>query len=252
MNHAIVRCPCPELVRGITTANLGEPDYDLALQQHYSYIKALESCGLTVTVLPSDSRFPDSVFIEDVALCTPRCAVVTRPGAPTRRDETDGIHAVLESFFESVEEITAPGTVEAGDIMMVGDHFYIGISERTNLPGAAQLIGILNKYGLTGSTVPLRTMLHLKTGVNYLDKNTLLITGELLSHSTFQHFNRIEVDPEEAYAANSLFINGTVLVPAGFPKTRHKIESAGYPVLPVDVSEFRKLDGGLSCLSLRF
>ncbi len=252
MNHAIVRLPCPELGRGITTAGLGEPDYDLALQQHYSYIKALESCGLTVTVLPSDSRFPDSVFIEDVALCTPRCAVVTRPGAPTRRDETDGIRAVLESFFESVEEITAPGTVEAGDIMMVRDHFYIGISERTNLQGAVQLIGILNKYGLTGSTVALRTMLHLKTGVNYLDKKTILITGEFLSHSTFQHFHRIKVDPEEAYAANSLYINGTVLVPAGFPKTRQKIDSAGYPVLLVDISEFRKLDGGLSCLSLRF
>ena len=252
MDHAIVRLPSPALIHGISTAGLGEPDYDLALRQHHGYIKALKSCGLSVTILDADSRYPDSVFIEDVALCTPRCAVITRPGAISRRGETEGMREVLGRFFGSVEEITGPGTVEAGDIMRVDSHYYIGISERTNSHGADQLIRILNENALTGSTVALRTMLHLKTGVNYLDKNTILVTGEFLSHPTLQPFNRIEVDPEEAYAANSLFINGTVLVPAGFPKTRQKIESAGFPVLQVEVSEFRKLDGGLSCLSLRF
>ena len=136
--------------------------------------------------------------------------------------------------------------------MMVGEHFYIGISQRTNNQGAKQLIEILERYDMTGSTVPLKEMLHLKSGLSYLEQNKLLISGEFMNHPAFADFQRIEVDPGEAYAANSLWVNSTVLVPEGYPLTRDKIEQAGYPTLTLDVSEFRKLDGGLSCLSLRF
>jgi dimethylargininase len=249
--QAIVRTPGRSL-SGITTANLGIPDYHLALSQHQQYIRALESCGLMVTVLEPAEQFPDATFVEDVALLTPECAIITSPGAPSRRDEVEGIKPVLKNFHSTIETITFPGTLEAGDVMMVGTHFFIGISERTNETGARQLISILEKYGMSGSTVKLESMLHLKTGVVYLENNTMLASGEFLSNPAFKKFNIIPVDPGEAYAANCIWVNGTVIVPEGYPRTRQKIDAAGYNTLPVDVSEFRKLDGGLSCLSLRF
>ena len=250
--NAIVRKPCPEIIEGLTSASLGKPDYNKALDQHKKYVDALRSCGLDVKILEADSRFPDSVFVEDVALCTSGCAIVTNPGAPSRNGEKLEMEAVLQSFYKHIEAIEAPGTLDAGDVMMVGKHFYIGISQRTNAPGADQLIGILEKYGMTGSAVPLYEMLHLKSGLSYLEQNKLLISGEFIHHPAFENFQKIEVDPDEGYAANSLWVNSTVLVPEGFPKTREKIEQAGYRTKVLDVSEFRKLDGGLSCLSLRF
>ena len=146
----------------------------------------------------------------------------------------------------------APATLEAGDVMMAGNHFFIGISGRTNSDGADQLIKILNKYELTGSKVPLKKMLHLKSGVSYLENNNLLVCGEFNENKIFESFNRIKVDDDESYAANSLWINERVLVPEGFPRTKEKIEKAGYETITLNVSEFRKVDGGLSCLSLRF
>ena len=127
---------------------------------------------------------------------------------------------VLIGLYGKVEEIKEPGTLEAGDVMMVGNHYYIGLSERTNLLGANQLIAILNKYGMTGSTVTLEKVLHLKSGVSYLENNNLLVTGEFIQKPEFQKFNQIIVDEDESYAANSLWINGNVLVPKGFPKTK--------------------------------
>ena len=240
------------MVNGITSASLGKPDYELALKQHDSYIAALEKCGLNVKVLAADENFPDSTFIEDAALCTRARAVITNPGAPSRRGETAGMKEVLSGFYNIIEEIRSPGTLEAGDVMMAGDHYYIGLSARTNNEGADQLIAILNKYGMTGSKIPLKEMLHLKTGLSYLENNNLLIYGEFLREREFDKFNKIIVEEEESYSANSVWINGRVLVPAGFKGTAKKVERAGYEVIEVDVSEFRKLDGGLSCLSLRF
>jgi dimethylargininase len=135
---------------------------------------------------------------------------------------------------------------------MVGSHFYIGLSARTNLEGARQVIRFLQKYGLTASTVELKEVLHLKTGVAYLERNNLVAFGEFLSKPEFRKFNLLPIDPDERYAANCLWINDRVLIPAGYPKTRMTLEKAGYTTIQVDVSEFRKLDGGLSCLSLRF
>jgi dimethylargininase len=250
--NAIVRKPCPEMVNGLTTAGLGKPDYEKALEQHSRYIDILSECGLAVNVLDSESEFPDSTFIEDVALCTLKCAIITNPGAPSRNGEKHGIKPVLQKYYDSIEEITDPGTLDAGDVMMVGNHFYIGISGRTNHAGADQLIHILQKYDMTGTKVPLKEMLHLKTGLSYLEQNTLLISGEFVHNPEFEKYSAIFVDENELYAANSLWINGTVLVPKGFNSTKSKIERAGYKTIEIDVSEFRKLDGGLSCLSLRF
>jgi len=250
--NAIVKRPCPEMVNGITKAGLGIPDYQNALKQHDLYIQALESCGLKVRVLEADNRFPDSTFIEDISVCTPHCAIITNPGAASRSREIDGIQYVLSGYYYNLERIESPGTLDGGDIMMVGDHYYIGLSDRTNHEGADQFIMILEKYKMTGSKAKMKEMLHLKTGLSYLENNNLLIAGEFVNYPEFEKFNRIVIDPDEAYSANSLWINGTVLVPKGYPGTKKKVEALGYKVIEVDTSEFRKLDGGLSCLSLRF
>jgi len=249
---AIVRTPCKAMVNGLSSARLGTPDYQAALLQHADYIEALKECGLQVTELPADENFPDSTFVEDVALITPRCAILTNPGAPSRRLETRSMLKTIREFYTDVEIIEAPGAVEAGDIMMVGNHYYIGLSERTNRAGAEKVITILENCGLQGSMIELTEVLHLKTGLAYLENNNLLACGEFLGKPEFQKYNLLEVTPDEAYAANSVWINGTVLTPKGFSKTRSLIESAGYNIREVDVSEFQKLDGGLSCLSLRF
>ena len=239
------------MVNGLTTAGLGKPDYPLACRQHEAYIAALKTCGLTVKILDPDLRFPDSVFVEDVALLTPAGAVLLNPGAATRRGEVPLIEPVLESLFGCREAVRSPGTVEGGDILMVGGHYYIGQSLRTNREGARQLKAILSDFGFSSSTISSKIFLHLKTAVAYLENNVLLITEEFQKAKDFSHLHKIVVEEEERYAANSIWVNGRVIMPAGFPKTQRAIEKKGYQVLPVDVSEFRKLDGGVSCLSLR-
>jgi len=250
--QVIVRTPCPEMIHGITSATLGKPDYGLALNQHKQYIDALQSLGLEIIVLEPDSRFPDSSFVEDVALCTAGFSVITNPCAASRKGEQVDMERILGSFYDTIEHIKAPGTLEAGDVMMTGRHFYIGISDRTNHEGADQLIHILEKHQMTGEKIELKKLLHLKSGMSYLEDDNLLVQNGLYNHPSFKKFRKIKVDTDEAYAANSLWVNGTVLVPAGFPKTRRNIEKAGYPTIALDISEFEKLDGGLSCLSLRF
>ncbi len=253
--NVIVRRPCRSLVDGITSnPQLGKPDYALALAQHDAYIDALRQCGVTVTVLPADERYPDSCFVEDPAVITRKCAIITNPGAPSRNGEKDEILGAIRRFFseDAIEYIRAPGTLEGGDVMMVGDHFYVGRSARTNAEGIRQFLSILEKHGLSGSEVTLEEVLHLKTGVNYLENNNMLVSGEFVNKPEFAHFHRIEIPAEEAYAANCIWVNGTVIVPAGYPAVEAAVRGAGYRVLIVDTSEYRKIDGGLSCLSLRF
>jgi len=250
--HAIVKTPAASMVDGITTAGLGLPDYKLALQQHQNYIKALQDCGLKVKVLPAEDAFPDACFVEDAAVVTPRCVIITNPGASSRKAETGAIQFALSEYFDAFEYITGEGTLDGGDVMMVGDHYYIGLSARTNLKGANQMLAILQQHGLTGSTVEMSQMLHLKTGLSYLENNHLLVTGEFKGNSAFADFKCWEVDDDEAYAANCIWVNNRVVMPKGFPKTQAMLQGAGFEVVPVEVSEFEKLDGGLSCLSLRF
>ena len=253
--NVIVRRPCRAMVEGITSnPQLGKPDYEKALHQHDTYIEALKQCDVNVTVLPADERYPDSCFVEDPAVITRKCAIITNPGAESRNGEKDEIIGAIREFFpeDKIEYIVAPGTLEGGDVMMVGDHFYVGRSARTNEEGIRQFIAILNKHGLTGSEVPLTEVLHLKTGVNYLENGNMLVSGEFVEKEDFAKYNRIEIPEEEAYAANCIWVNGTVIVPMGFPAVEAAVRNAGYPVILVDTSEYRKLDGGLSCLSLRF
>lgn len=250
--HAIVRKPCQNMVNGLSRSGLGKPNFELAQKQHKQYIEALETCDLKVEVLEADEDYPDSCFVEDVALCTPNCTIITRPGAQSRRGETEDMKNILEKYYQNIEHISSPGTLEAGDIMMVDNHYYIGLSERTNKEGANQMISILKKYGMTASVVSLEKVLHLKTGVAYLESNYMVVCGEFITKPDFQKYKLMEIPSEEAYAANCIWVNGKVIIPSGFPLAKQAISNAGYPIIELNMSEFQKLDGGLSCLSLRF
>ncbi|NYB72648.1 N(G),N(G)-dimethylarginine dimethylaminohydrolase [Sedimentibacter hydroxybenzoicus DSM 7310] len=253
--NVIVRRPGRSLAEGITSApELGKPDYELALRQHDAYIKALEECGVKVTVLEALEEYPDSCFVEDTAVLTKRCAIISNPGASTRRGESVLMIDTIKKFYsdDQIEYITSPGTMEGGDVMMVGNHFYIGLSARTNEEGCRQFKEALEKYGHTCSVVSLEEVLHLKTGVNYIENNNMLVSGEFIEKEDFKSFNKIIVPENEAYGANCIWVNDIVIVPEGYPTVEKGVRDAGYKVIVLDTSEYKKLDGGLSCLSLRF
>lgn len=253
---AITRKPCKALIDGISTAQFcdGTPDYETAVKQHDHYVATLRGLGLAVTDLDADERYPDSCFVEDPAVVMERCAIITNPARESRNGEKVEIEQTIKKFYSDnqIFHIQAPGTLEGGDVMRVGNHFYVGLSDRTNEEAAKQFNEIVTKFGYTSSTVPVTEGLHLKDFAIYLENNNLLVTSLMDKEPAFQNFNRFVIDPEELYAINSLYINGTVLVPTGYPKTKALIEGLGYPVKLVDTSEFRKIDGSLTCLSLRF
>lgn len=253
---AITRKPCRSLVDGISTGQFcdGRPDYDKALEQHGKYVDALKSLGLDVTVLEADERYPDSCFVEDPAVVMERCAVITNPKTDSRNGEKVEILDTIRKFYDDSQifYIEAPGTMEGGDVMRVGDHFFVGLSGRTNEEGARQFNKIVTGFGYTSSTVPVTEGLHLKDFAIYLENNNMLVTEIMNKEPAFKDFNRYVIDEDELYAINSLYINGTVLVPDGFPKTRKIIEELGYPVKLIDTKEFSRIDGSLTCLSLRF
>jgi len=253
--NAFVRRPAINFADGLTSVHLGIPDYEKVLHQHAEYCKVLESSGVQLTVLEEDPRYPDSTFVEDAAVLVGKSAILTRPGAKTREGEVTEMHKHLKRFFPRIHEIRSPGTIDGGDVCEVEGHFFIGISRRTNEEGARQMAGFLGMEGHTASLCNIRQMnemLHLKSGVTYIGENNLVLRSELRYFEPFQKFNRIEVSGEESYAANCLYINDRVLIPAGFPKLKKLLERLGYRVMLLEMSEFQKMDGGPSCLSLRF
>jgi len=250
--NTIVKLPGATYINGLTTSNLGKPVLEKALEQHQAYIEALKTCGVEVTVLPSNDEFPDSTFVEDTAVLTSKFAVISNPGAPTRNSEIRDMEPVIKSFYDKIYYIQSPGTLDGGDILQIEDHFYIGLSARTNLEGAQQLKAILEKENYQATIVKLDKFFHLKTGIAYLGDQTIVVAGEFIDHPDFQSYKKIIVPPEEEYAANCIRVNDYVMIPAGFPKTVQAVKNAGYQTIELEMSEFRKLDGGLSCLSLRF
>jgi dimethylargininase len=253
--QAIVRTPGANFSQGLTTVALGVPDYQEVLHQHESYCEALRTCGLTVTTLDADPDHPDSTFVEDTAVLTARGAVLTRPGAESRAGEVASMSATLQNFFPAVQGIQAPGTLDAGDICEAEDHFFLGLSHRTNEEGARQLAGYLGQQGYTSTVIDVRgisSILHLKSGISYIGDNTLVLIPELLNDALFQNYERIHVAPQESYAANCVRVNDRVLVPAGYPLLTAELKARGFRPLELNMSEFQKMDGGLSCLSLRF
>ena len=253
--RAILRRPGPTFADGLTVSGGGGPDLPRALAQHARYERALEACGLTLTVLPADERYPDGTFVEDVAVLTPRAAIVTRPGAPSRQGEAESIERTLDGFFTTVLRLQAPSTVDGGDVCECDGLFLIGVSARTSEAGAAELAGILTGLGYRAATIdirPSRTLLHLKTGISYLGEGRLAVAGEVPDVPALKGFERVQVDPAESYAANCVRVNDRVLVAEGHPRFAERLAALGYDPLPLEMSEFRKMDGGLSCLSLRF
>lgn len=253
--HALLRLPGANFAAGLTQAGEGAPDPELALEQHQRYCEALAQCGLSLTVLPADPKHPDGCFVEDTALLTERGAIVMRPGAPSRRGEVEVIEAALHGLYEVIPRIEAPGTVDAGDVCEADGHFLIGLSARTNESGAEQLASLLGDLGFPSTTLDIRAareLLHLKTGLASLGDGRLLLTATIPRVPGLGAYELIEVPDDERYAANCLRVNDHVLMAAGYPVTWKAVEALGYDVIPLEMSEFRKLDGGLSCLSLRW
>lgn len=253
--HAIVRTPGANFDAGLTTASFGRPLFDLVLKQYESYCQALVACGLTLTPLEPDLRFPDSTFVEDTAILTPRGAILARPGASSREGEVEVIRPTILNFFPSPRTIDPPGTLDGGDICEAGNHFFIGLSHRTNEAGARQLAAHLAGFGYTSSTFDIRSIpsiLHLKSGIACINDNTLVVMEELAGDAQFKKFNRIKVSEPESYAANCVRVNHRVLVAEGYPQLTADLHANGFNPLILDMSEFQKMDGGLSCLSLRF
>jgi dimethylargininase len=253
--RAIVRPPGSSFPDGLTTVDLGRPDLAVARAQHAAYCEALERCGLAVTRLPEDSGFPDSTFVEDTAVLVGERAILARPGAPSRAGEVAAIRGTLSGFYETLESIAEPGTLDGGDVCEAGEVVLIGISRRTNEEGARQLAAIYAEEGFTPRTMDIRGLeeiLHLKSGVSWLGPRRILAIDALAEHPALRDFEVVRVESSEAYAANSILVNGRLLLAAGHPRIEGGLRSAGYDIVPLEMSEFQKMDGGLSCLSLRF
>jgi dimethylargininase len=254
-NRAIVRIPGSNFADGLTTVELGVPDFKGVLDQHGRYCEALQECGLTITTLAPDLNHPDSTFVEDTAVLTERGAILTRPGAESREGEVRAIQSTISSFFAATSDIEAPGTLDGGDICEAEDHFFIGLSHRTNEEGARQLAVHLAAQGYTSSTIDVRgmtTILHLKSGISYIGDNTLVVMEEMADDERFRKFELIRVSAQESYAANCVRVNDRVLLAARYPRLTSELVARGFNPLILDMSEFQKMDGGLSCLSLRF
>ncbi len=255
IQRAIVRPPSTNFGEGLTTVNLGVPIYERALEQHEAYCAALEQCGVELVRLEADGQYADATFVEDVAVLTEHCAILTRPGAPSRVGEVSSVRRVLAQFYAELHSIREPGTLDGGDVCEAGSHFFIGISNRTNHEGGRQLAELLASFGFGSSFVDIRTVtsiLHLKSGLAYLGDDRLVAIDALADRDEFQGYNLMRVSAGEEYAANCVRVNDHLLVAAEYPTHERKLRDLGYQTISLEMSEFQKMDGGLSCLSLRF
>lgn len=254
-SNALVRTPGHSVIDGIDDyANLGQTDYPTALAQHQAYVALLKDRGVTVTVLDPLEAFPDSCFVEDPTVVAADFAVITNPARASRTPERGFIRPALEHFYsqDHIFEITAPGHLEGGDVMEVDGTYYVGLSARTNREGFEQFKAIAAQFNHPALAVPVHDFLHLKTGTTYLGDGKLLVTGEFVNHPTFANFTQLVVPAEEAYAVNCINTGNGIIMPAGFPVVKQLLEDHGFPVFEAAMSEFEKIDGGLTCLSLRF
>jgi dimethylargininase len=224
-------------------------DLDIARAQHRAYIKVLQELGCDVIELPAEPDLPDSVFVEDTAIILPEAAVITRPGADSRKPETETITQPLAALIKLVR-IREPATVDGGDILVLGKKIYVGLSTRSNQEAVSQLNEILHEYGYSVMGVQLHDCLHLKSAVTRVDDKTLLINKHWVDPSCFGKSDFIEVDPSEPHAANCLPIHGSIIFPTAFPGTRARLEGRRYKVVSVDVSELAKAEGAVTCCSL--
>lgn len=249
---AIVRTPGRSVTRGLRSTDRGSPNFGQFRQQHEDYIRALERAKVKVTVLPALERFPDSVFIEDAALCLPEGTIMLRPGAPSRTMEADVLAGELTDLGHEVIRCRTDGYIDGGDILVTETAILVGLSARTNLAGFEWLRYVLEPWGYPVHAVRTpKGVLHFKSDCCLLDSRTILATERLLDNASFASFGVLTTPSGEEAAANSIRVNDSVLVPAGFPRTADLLTRSGYDVRTVDVSQAGLLDGGLSCMSLR-
>ena len=224
-------------------------DVNIARTQHCEYVNLLKELGCNVIELPAEPDLPDSVFVEDTAFILPGKAVITRPGADSRKPETESILQALTPWIRVVR-VHEPATVDGGDVLVLRQQIYIGRSTRSNQEAIDQLNLLLNDDGYTVTGVELHDCLHLKSAVTRVDDRTLLINKNWVDANHFEGFDLIEVDPSEPYAANCLPVAGSIIYPTAFPKTCTRLEERGYKVTMVDVSELAKAEGAVTCCSL--
>ena len=224
-------------------------DIDIARSQHNEYVHALRSIECGVVELPAEPELPDSVFVEDTAFILPEVAVITRPGADSRKPETESILRTLAPLKKLVQ-LKAPATLDGGDVLVMGKSIFIGLSTRSNQEAIAQLKELLGDFGYSVTGVQMHDCLHLKSAISRVDDKTLLINKNWLDTHHFIEYRLIEVHPEEPFAANCLPVGDFVIYPTAFPGTATRLEEAGYKLLRVDVSELAKAEGAVTCCSL--
>ncbi|MGD1148737.1 MAG: arginine deiminase family protein [Thermoanaerobaculaceae bacterium] len=242
VSPAIARCELTHLARSPI-------DVELASAQHEAYERALAKLGCWVVSLPPEADLPDSVFVEDIAVVIDEVAVITRPGARSRRPETASVAAVLAKY-RPIVTIEAPGTLDGGDVLQLGRRVLVGLTDRTNREGIAQLGAALSPHGYAVEAVPVSGCLHLKSAVTQVTPDTVLINSAWVDTAPFSNFTRIEVDPAEPYAANALMVGDAVLYPEAFPCTAAQLDRAGVRIVTVDVSELAKAEGAVTCCSI--
>jgi dimethylargininase len=254
VSPALERCELSHLPR-VTI------DLDKARRQHQRYAETLAELGCRVESLPPLPEHADAVFVEDTAVVLDEIAVITRPGAESRRAEADTSAAAL-ARYKPLAYIEAPGTLDGGDVLRVGRRLYVGLSARSNRAGIEQLRAHLEPHGYSVVAVPLKDCLHLKTAATQVGQlksaaaevapGILLINPEWVDKSAFAGVDFIEVDPAEPFAANAVLVGGAVVYPASYPRTRARLEQRGLDVRVVDMSETEKAEGGVTCCSLLF
>ena len=252
-SHALCRKPSRSIVDGLRAIDTGTPDFELFEKHHNDYVAALRSTGADVIVLDALEEFPDAVFVEDAALCLRQGAVIMRPGAPSRMGEAAQMASHLEQLYGEVVRISGEGFIEVGDILVTEREILIGLSARTDKAGVAEFATLVDRWGYRVRVVETPPdILHFKTDCSLLDEETILATKPLDASGCFEGYNVIHTADGEEACANAIRFNSLLVMPAGFPRTRDTLVKAGYDVHEVGNSEAAKLDGGMSCLSLRF
>lgn len=247
MRIAITREISPALARCELTHLARQPiDLERAREQHQRYEACLTDLGCAVQRLPADSSLPDSVFVEDTALVFDELAILTRPGAPSRRAEVAAMAAALAPHRSCVS-IIAPATLDGGDVLAVGRTVYVGVSGRTNAQAVEQLRGLLEPHAYRVQPVPVTGCLHLKSAMSRVGPDTVLLHPGWVSADDFSELRKLEIDAAEPFAANALLIDETVVYPAEHPRTAERLERQGIRVRRVEASELAKAEGGVTC-----
>ncbi|MBE7637454.1 dimethylarginine dimethylaminohydrolase [Sneathiella sp. P13V-1] len=249
--HAISRKPAQSITEGLRAEDVGNPDYDLFVQHHDAYVMALENAGARVTVLEALEEFPDCVFVEDTALCLPEGAIVMRPGAPSRLGEAAAMAPNLKTFFDDIRVIEQ-GHIEGGDILVTAKEILVGKSARSDNAGIEALRQVVSDWGYQVRALQTPPeVLHFKTDCGLLDDTTILSTHRLAASGCFEGYKIIETAAGEEAAANAIRFNDVVIMPKGFDETANRVRQAGFDVVEIPNTEAAKVDGGMSCLSLR-